>query len=902
MKRFLVVLLLLLTALPCIADPVSPPPHEQDALKKDLLAYAEVLLAYGDASRLVHGRKYAEGMAALLEVRKKAMALARYPRAAAGTWQYERDRESRLMAWKVNYDVMLCLEYEGKFEESLKTAPMLLGPNERDVDRFDLARVHHHMAYAYEGLGQLEKSLREMKIVRETVDAAAEELLRGAGTWGDDAAGARKAGYFLTAVWEVRNMYYEIADSLAQIGRYEEVIALLSGATYVKLCETSRTPQTMALWKKVQGEEVAMAAGVLARQQDILATAKIGSAWLQIGRDNADRAAYEKALHDFEAALAMTPDNAGWLHIAADMRLRMADVLQASRRWDEAEKQLALVEAAIPNMAEDWRDHLRGSLGWRRAVLLLDRPTPDPAAARALLEDAVARKASPVRLLQGLLQGNLGRAHEALGDLKKAAECYREAIHAVETQRAGLAAAELKETFFRRNQHLYEDLARALHKAGRDGEAVAVMEQVRARSLADLLSQVPLRKGLSARTQAALAEVRRTQRMATAARVPGRARSGAPEVVTARRTFMDALRDAPELSHGATAETVRPEAVSALLDRDTVLLEYLIGERFAAVAVIAPGQPPQIVELTAPVEEMRAEISALRRAVDGSTGIPARGRRVVASGQQPLDWRQSAARLYDMLLAPVEAHLRGKKRVVVVPFDELNYLPWAVLGREKMLIDRMSVCVLPSATVLKFCRAKKRAAGSEVVAFGLGNVARNGFSALPNTLYELKAISGLRPGTRAFAEERFRRNVVQREAPGRRFVHFATHGFLDGNEPSGSGIVTADGVLTVRDIFNLDLSADLVVLSACQTGLGKVYRGDEVVGLVRAFMYAGTPSVLATLWSVADDSTARFMEQYYQRLGKMDKAQALRQAQVALRKQYAHPYYWAPFVLIGDWK
>ena len=119
-----------------------------------------------------------------------------------------------------------------------------------------------------------------------------------------------------------------------------------------------------------------------------------------------------------------------------------------------------------------------------------------------------------------------------------------------------------------------------------------------------------------------------------------------------------------------------------------------------------------------------------------------------------------------------------------------------------------------------------------------------------------------------------------------------------------SGVVTADGTLTIADVFNLNLNANLVTLSACQTGLGKLLRGDEVIGLTRAFMYAGTPSVLSTLWSVADASTAHFMTLFYQALQKpgTDKGSAMQQAQLELMKAYPHPYYWAPFQLLGDWQ
>jgi CHAT domain-containing protein len=156
---------------------------------------------------------------------------------------------------------------------------------------------------------------------------------------------------------------------------------------------------------------------------------------------------------------------------------------------------------------------------------------------------------------------------------------------------------------------------------------------------------------------------------------------------------------------------------------------------------------------------------------------------------------------------------------------------------------------------------------------------------------------------------------VKREGELKKFnyVHFATHGFIDENKPDFSSLVLTqdknseeDGFLRATEIFNLNLNADLVVLSACQTGLGKLIRGEGMVGLTRAFMYAGTPSVLVSLWSVKDASTATLMSDFYKNLikGKLSKTDALRKAQLSMlgNEKFAHPFYWAPFVLVGDWR
>jgi CHAT domain-containing protein len=148
-----------------------------------------------------------------------------------------------------------------------------------------------------------------------------------------------------------------------------------------------------------------------------------------------------------------------------------------------------------------------------------------------------------------------------------------------------------------------------------------------------------------------------------------------------------------------------------------------------------------------------------------------------------------------------------------------------------------------------------------------------------------------------------------------RMVHLATHGLLDSEHPELSGVVlsmvdekgtTVDGFLRLEDIYNLNLPADLVVLSACQTGLGKEMRGEGLIGLTRGFMYAGAPRVVVSLWSVDDRATAELMKRFYRAMlvDKLRPAAALRSAQMELRNesQWSPPYYWAGFVLQGEWK
>jgi CHAT domain-containing protein len=227
-------------------------------------------------------------------------------------------------------------------------------------------------------------------------------------------------------------------------------------------------------------------------------------------------------------------------------------------------------------------------------------------------------------------------------------------------------------------------------------------------------------------------------------------------------------------------------------------------------------------------------------------------------------------------------------------------------------------------------KGKTRSADSDETDIGFLQMTRSGretgvisgeggFGRLLSTRREAAAISALVPERerlQALDFEASRTTALRPELGEYRIVHFATHGMLNNVHPELSGIVLSlvnkegdqqDGFLRLQDIYNLKLPAELVVLSACQTGLGKEIKGEGLIGLTRGFMYAGAPRVLATLWKVDDRATSELMKQFYQgMLGPqaLRPAGALRQAQLSIwkQKQWREPYYWAAFVLHGEWK
>jgi CHAT domain-containing protein len=252
---------------------------------------------------------------------------------------------------------------------------------------------------------------------------------------------------------------------------------------------------------------------------------------------------------------------------------------------------------------------------------------------------------------------------------------------------------------------------------------------------------------------------------------------------------------------------------------------------------------------------------------------------------------------------------RDVRQLYVVAHGVLNYLPFAVLSDgSHLLVERVAVAYLPSAAMI--AEAKRRYSGTDSML-----VVAPSRSRLQHAPEEASAIDALfRPNSRLLAGDEATETRFRAMAGHYRNLHLATHGYFNKQNPLLSGIelepdAEQDGLLEVHEIMGLKLNADLVTLSACQTGLGAgffsdVPAGDDFVGLTRAFLYAGSESVLATLWEVDDRSTGLLMEAFYKRLGHGSdetKSAALAYAQQQIRSnpKYRHPYYWAAFVLVG---
>jgi CHAT domain-containing protein len=442
---------------------------------------------------------------------------------------------------------------------------------------------------------------------------------------------------------------------------------------------------------------------------------------------------------------------------------------------------------------------------------------------------------------------------------------------------------------------------------------------------------------------------------------------GAAKATQSRRE-MDALLDQFKLLQGEIrvrspryAALTQPESISLEnlqrnLDENSVLLEYWLGYERSFLWTVTTNEvrtyvlpPARHIEQTA-----RDYFVALSKAPPSATSKP--------QDHSTADAARHASSLSVTLMGPAAGTL-STKRLIIVSHGALQYLPFAALPAPAsntttggLLIERHEIVNLPSASVLPVLRANP--AGARQQSYWLYSPTRFSPRKMHGCVVRLapiraRSIRSCSPKTKSCsdrpaipawmgfvvyasagsrrmqslrwfpAESRFQAVDFQASrttalSPGLadyRILHFATHGLANNVRPEFSGLVFStvdargkpqDGMLRLHEIFNLSLKAELVVLSACQTALGREIRGEGLIGLTRGFMHAGTPRVVASLWNVEDRATAELMKRFYEGMFKrqLKPAAALRAAQIALQqdKRWSAPYYWAGFTLQGEWQ
>jgi len=567
----------------------------------------------------------------------------------------------------------------------------------------------------------------------------------------------------------------------------------------------------------------------------------------------------------------------------------------------------------------------------------------------------------------------LALAFEKQEEYQKSLHHYQLAIEETEKVRGVLQTEKFKTGFFERKIEAYERLIHLLailHEqqplAGYDRQSFHYVEKAKARTFLDILAEAraDVRTGIDLEIKQKEADIFKNissvqiqlQRSDVSDNDWIKLTAELKQLEYEQQTLEREIRR----SHGRYASLIYPEPYNLdqvkehILDNVTVLVEYLLGD-VSSFAWVVTRKNTYLHKLPGR-HEIESDVEEYLKTITKPVSLT-----------NPLHRHYSVGdKLYHKLLAPLVDYFGDKKNIIIVPDGILHYLPFETLVIQKAndndqvryLVQDFCISYAPSSSVLCYIneekggiqkkpmqllalgdpyfdnisktsntRAENEPTDEESLATDIdlneeqiimrGLYERRGFqfNRLPYSGLEVTEISELFPADErvVYLREQAKEEVIKQEQLDKfKYIHFATHGLIEKECTSRSGIVFTldddpheDGILQMNEILNLKMDADLTVLSACQTGLGTLRKGEGIVGLTRAVMYAGTPSIVVSLWNINDRSTAIFMKSFYTYLIQgNDKSEALHLAKLDMlqseRPLYSHPFFWAPFILIGD--
>ena len=439
------------------------------------------------------------------------------------------------------------------------------------------------------------------------------------------------------------------------------------------------------------------------------------------------------------------------------------------------------------------------------------------------------------------LHAVLGEIHQAQNNLPAARAEFWQAIRELEEVRSNIAADELRLNYLKDKVPVYEMLMTTDLRLGDPAmleEAFETAERAKSRTLVDLLAG-----------------------------------------------SVEALKQANSSSLEDVMEGLAPDAglIEYVMSGDDVSAFCVSRARFAVVQNICSRA------------ELRKRFGFLQYHLTtfASNRAAAQARASVALA----NIQDHLQKLYEMLIRPVEAFLADAAVLVFVPFDFLHYVPFhALFDGTAYLADRFIISYAPTATIHRlFTRRERRSNDGAALLIGVPD------EAAPLIAEEIDSIQSVLPEARSFVGPGATKECLTREIQTAGIIHIASHATFRPDNPMFSSLQLHDAAINFFDIYNLRTSASLVTLSGCGTGLSNVVAGDELLGLIRGFLYAGATSVVLSLWDVNDRTTADLMKSFYRSLAAgATKGQSLRSAMLSVRDEHPHPYYWAPFLLMGN--
>jgi len=773
----------------------------------------------------------------------------------------------------------------GRYKEALAYYQRALAISEALNSKPSMSLDHGNMALCYLELGQLDTALEHFEL--------AAELAIETGMRKEEALWRRGKGNAL-----IRKGQYDLGleNHRAALATYEEINA--RSVLLDALHDMGRLH--LMLGDPVSAEQYFQRGMQMAREIGLEQAITINL--LALGDLQFRREHFEEAAALYQQALQRARD-AGELNFQTDSLLLLSLVHRQQQRFDEAgaEARQALVIAekigAAYAVAEAW---------YAIAELARYQGKLDAALESYQSAQAISQEITDPDLLWQIHYGR-AQAQIQAGDRRSAVTELQAAVRIIESVRERLREERFKAGYVQDKYKVYIDLVRLQLELGLTQDAFSTAERLRARSFLDQLEnggtvsrneeERELEFALRERVRQLQSALEEEQNLLPPERRQLAVDIFSSELLTAEREYQAFLDDLK----GRSAIGPALAEVQERLKPGEALVEYVVGDERVMIFVMQPGK------LSAVISELRhvdlfAKVNLVRELI-----------------QDPVNnqWWLPAASLSDSLLKPLQEKdlLDGVKHLYLVPHDILNYLPFALLPvssavDERVVMEQYTLTYLPAAVTLIGTLQKNKTTQS-LLALAPAK------SRLRYALEEARSITELYQGdSRLLSGADATESAFKEQAGSYRVLHLSTHGYFNLKNPLLSGLELEedgknDGRLEVHEILSLSLDAELVTLSACETGMGSGYfneipAGDEFVGLTRAFLLAGSRSVLATLWEVDDRSTVEIMIGFYSRLDQPGQtngqAVALAQVQRELKNstKYKHPFYWAPFVLVGQ--
>jgi tetratricopeptide (TPR) repeat protein len=848
-----------------------------------------IALFQSSGSRVEEARTMSSGLQALIYLGRYEQAEA-WSERARQVFEEEHDelRLARLHSNRGNI-----LYRQDRYEEALSTYELARKELERIGNPRDVASVISNMATVQISMGRFEDALQAYREARRKCEETGLSRMAAA------------------ADYNIAYLYYLRGDYLRAIDIYRHtrlLCAELSDPYHEALCDLDEAEMYLELNLSREGARLARRAAAQFKTLGM---------------------SYERAKAMVSEAVSLHHVGAGGTGRALMRQAREILSKESNRLWPS----LIDLYLAISYLSDD-QTAMAGRLANKASTHLSKGGLAGKSALCDLVRARVRLRSGKVLEARALCQGvlnvppeerlpsidylawfTLGEVEERQGHWVAAWEAWQKTREAVDRLRNSLGGEDLRISFLKDKVEVYENLVWLwMSRLSGTGEgptprgALALLQEAKSRSLADLLDTTSdngprqasdptaeLRAGLVSLYRRIESAMLSSNTSETEVRSLTRQARGAEDALAERLHEQKRERAS---SHGGR-RTARQGTffsgdhdVQSALPKNAQLVEFF-AVRGRYVAALVSQRRIEFVELgpvdvvVEKVRLVRFQLSKFRLGKEYLDRFAPRLRDAIQTHLRGL---------YEDLFRPLRRKLK-EEHLVIAPYGILHQLPFhALYDGDRCLADEFTLSYAPSGGVLAACLRRPVSEARDNVVFGIADERSPAIEA------EARSVASLLPDAQLFLGEAATEQRLLLAAPHTRVLHIATHGFFRRDNPLFSAIRLSDGFLTLFDLYRLDLRADLVTLSGCSTGLSTVAGGDELLGLTRGLLHAGARSVLLSLWDVQDESTAEYMTAFYRRMSEGQPAgAAARDALRSLRNKYEHPYYWAPFCLVGDW-